>query len=302
MSSFGGIYITRLGQNLQSKTIEGKLLKLVSVQIGTGKITGDLEKVEHLVNMREEIDINDFRISDDKKAIITFVFNNYSEYEGYYWREIGVMAEDPDTGEKILYAYANAGDEAEYIPNSEKDIINKKVDIILSFENIENVVIEINDNMYITRDEYDKKISEITFNDYIIHNNEDIIKNTNYDLPYTYIVGENNLEIYVEGIRLIKDENFIEVGEKGEESNTIQFKDWNVNAAYVILARIKGKSIKIYTKDEAIEAVKLLWSNEYTFNVVGLDVDRNYRISVSKDTVVKAYYLVNRYTLEVTQI
>ena len=57
---------------------------------------------------------------------------------------------------------------------------------------------------------------------------EDIItQNTDYTVP-TYIVGNNSLLIFYEGCKLIKEENYIEVGTEGQESTTIQFKDWDV--------------------------------------------------------------------------
>ena len=50
----------------------------------------------------------------------------------------------------------------------------------------------------------------------------EIPQNTDYTIP-EYTIGNNSLEIYFEGCKLIKDENYIEVN-----STTIQFKDWNV--------------------------------------------------------------------------
>lgn len=54
-----------------------------------------------------------------------------------------------------------------------------------------------------------------------------ISANTNYTVS-SYTVGNNSLLIFYEGCKLIKDENYIEVGTEGEESTTIQFKDWDV--------------------------------------------------------------------------
>lgn len=58
---------------------------------------------------------------------------------------------------------------------------------------------------------------------------EIITQNTNYTVP-GYIVGNNSLFVFFEGCKLIKDENYIEVGTEGEESTAIQFKDWDVPA------------------------------------------------------------------------
>lgn len=55
-----------------------------------------------------------------------------------------------------------------------------------------------------------------------------ITQNTNYTVPQKYTVGKNDMWIYFEGMLLIKDENYTEVGTDGVESTTIQFKDWDV--------------------------------------------------------------------------
>ena len=55
-----------------------------------------------------------------------------------------------------------------------------------------------------------------------------ITQNTNYTVPQKYTVGKNDMWIYFEGMLLIKDENYIEVGVEGAESTLIQFKDWDV--------------------------------------------------------------------------
>lgn len=61
-----------------------------------------------------------------------------------------------------------------------------------------------------------------------ITTDNEITANTNYTIPIAYILGANMLEIFYEGCKLIKGENYIEVGTEGNESTTIQFKDWDV--------------------------------------------------------------------------
>lgn len=50
----------------------------------------------------------------------------------------------------------------------------------------------------------------------------EIPQNTNYTVP-EYVLGNNSLEVYFEGCKLIKDLNYIEVN-----TTTIQFKNWDV--------------------------------------------------------------------------
>ena len=54
----------------------------------------------------------------------------------------------------------------------------------------------------------------------------EIPENTNYEIPCNYKVGQDVLEIYYMGERLIKGTHYIEVGTDGDISNTIQFYDW----------------------------------------------------------------------------
>lgn len=51
---------------------------------------------------------------------------------------------------------------------------------------------------------------------------EKLEQNTNYEVP-EYVLGNNSIEIYFEGCKLIKDINYIEA-----DTTHIQFKDWDV--------------------------------------------------------------------------
>lgn len=308
MSSFGGLYITRQGRTLQSKTIEGKLLKFTGVRLGDGQINGDIEKITDLVNTKIFLDIAKCKTNETGEAIVSFTISNKQIQTGFYMREIGLYAEDPDTKNQILYAYANAGTEAEYIPNNvSEDIINKKVDLILAFENSNNVVVQIKDNLvYVTQDELEEILAQgiEESKKYKVKLSETISQNTDYQIPATYIVGSDNLEVLWEGIELIKDENYVEVGEEGESSNIIQFLDWNVENGDSLVFKIKGHSIRIYTLEEAqakIEAEYLTEGCHVQYQ--GLNLDNNYIFTIhdSATTTLIASYIVDRYTLEVEE-
>ena len=58
---------------------------------------------------------------------------------------------------------------------------------------------------------------------YIVTTSAKISANTNYTVPFTYIVGTNDFTIYYEGIRLVRGTHFKEIGNNGANSTTIQF-------------------------------------------------------------------------------
>ena len=53
-----------------------------------------------------------------------------------------------------------------------------------------------------------------------------IAENTDYTIPLNYKVGDNSLEVIYMGEKLIKGTHYIEVGNTGAVSNTIQFYNW----------------------------------------------------------------------------
>lgn len=66
------------------------------------------------------------------------------------------------------------------------------------------------------------KLENITRQVTSVITEEEIPQNTNYTVP-EYVLGNNSLEVYFEGCKLIKDLNYIEVN-----TTTIQFKNWDV--------------------------------------------------------------------------
>lgn len=75
---------------------------------------------------------------------------------------------------------------------------------------------------------------------FALKNETEIKANTNYELPISYKPG--NIEIFFEGCKLIKDENYIEVLSDEENSNLIQFLDWDVPENSNLEFIIKGIS------------------------------------------------------------
>lgn len=70
---------------------------------------------------------------NDTTATAKSVFNNATLASGFYWREVGLFAANPDypddRTQDILYCYSNAGDLAEYIPSRTSSFVEKSVSI-----------------------------------------------------------------------------------------------------------------------------------------------------------------------------
>ncbi len=132
MSAFGGLIITNVGRALQAKAQLGAQLQFTRMGLGDGELGGssivDLTALKHEV---KSLTLSRFELLTSGRARLGTVLSNQDIASGFYWRELGIFAEDPDLGE-ILYCYGNAGALAEYIPaGGGPDVIEKVITVIV---------------------------------------------------------------------------------------------------------------------------------------------------------------------------
>ncbi len=148
--AFNGIYITDLGKNLLAKALTGKTLNFTKIKLGDGALTSqDISAMTNLINVVKTLDITKLKVNTNTgEATIETYFSNQTVTTGFYMREIGVYATDPDIGE-ILYMYGNAGSSAEYIPAySASTIIERNMSIVASISNATTITATLASNIY----------------------------------------------------------------------------------------------------------------------------------------------------------
>lgn len=105
--------------------------------------------------------------------------------------------------------------------------------IILTLANKDVIEIPIGDlitDMY-SKSEIDEILNnfEKKHNYYTMLVKEEVANETEVEIPCSYIVGNNEIDIFIDGIYLVKETsadmkaNYREIGEKGSTSNKIQF-------------------------------------------------------------------------------
>ncbi len=155
MSAFNGLKFTTRGIALQAKVQAGAQLKFTRIALGDGELGGsnisDLTSLKHEV---KSLGIAKLTTLSGGTAAVGTVLSNQSITTGFYWREVGVFALDPDVGE-VLYCYGNAGATAEYIPaGGGADILNKHIDVVSVVGNASNVTATIDDSLvYATKED-----------------------------------------------------------------------------------------------------------------------------------------------------
>lgn len=123
MAAFGAAVLTQKGLNLVAKAQAGQaIIKFTKAAAGDGSYSDgeSLSGLTSLKSQRQEMPINDVAVVNENTVYLKFVISNFSDNQtvnrGYYVKEVGVFAEDPEEGE-ILYAVAVAvNDQWDYMP------------------------------------------------------------------------------------------------------------------------------------------------------------------------------------------
>lgn len=148
MSAFGGLLLTNRGKTLLSKAQTGVTLQYTRIALGDGRLgTGSILELNALRNEVKSLNITNIRVLGGGRVVASAALRKEDVPTGFYFREIGLFANDPDIGE-ILYCYGNAGDLAEYIPSaSDSDVIEKSIDIQTVVGNASNVTAVIDSSL-----------------------------------------------------------------------------------------------------------------------------------------------------------
>lgn len=147
MSSFGGLVLTNKGKTLQSKAQTGVQMNFTRISIGDGNLgSQSILALNSLVSEVKSLNITKLKFVGSGRSVVGGTLSNQEITAGFYFRELGVFADDPDLGE-ILYCYGNAGELAEYIPSGGQDIIEKTIDLDMFIGNAENVTSAIDESL-----------------------------------------------------------------------------------------------------------------------------------------------------------
>lgn len=156
MSAFNNNALTVQGMVAIAALVAGGTLEFTRIAVGDGElkdgqVPGTMTKLN---NPLFDVTINKVYSDSVSQATIQGVFSNSQVATGFYYRELGLFAKDPATGSEILYAYGNAGEDAEWItPAGESSIIEKEIHIVVLIGNATNVTATLNSGIYAIKKE-----------------------------------------------------------------------------------------------------------------------------------------------------
>lgn len=160
MASFGQLKLTDLGIMAQLNAQDGKPLKFTKIGVGSGVYAGDVTQITKLV--KEEVLVGiDNAYMEDNVYTVSGSFSNENLETSFVWREIGLYFED-ESGNNVLYCYANAGDRYDVIPATTDSRYTKTVRVATAISNAENVSIESSSGtVYVEVAPYEKFKKEV---------------------------------------------------------------------------------------------------------------------------------------------
>lgn len=148
MANWSGIILTDRGRALQAKVETGVSLNITKFKLGDGIASGALESLLDLVHPLQTVGIGSVKALGGM-CEITGVLTNSSVTTGYYLRELGIYAMDPDLGE-ILYAITTDSAPDYLPPGGGNVVISEEFSINIAISNATNVTAILNPQGLVT--------------------------------------------------------------------------------------------------------------------------------------------------------
>ena len=136
MAQFSDMVLTNAGRGLIARTLTGKGLQFTRAVAGSGVVTGyetipdpstehdryiefinTVAEFSDLVQPIREMEIRGIDIPPQVgTATIKTLLSNEGCSLGFFFNEVGLFAQDPDTNEEVLYGYCSAGNKGDFMP------------------------------------------------------------------------------------------------------------------------------------------------------------------------------------------
>lgn len=163
--SFTAPKFTVAGRQLHTRVLAGDTLTFTTIKLGDGTVAAEsMETLTDVFHSIVSLPVQEVRRNTDY-ADVMGVFQNAGLQSGFYWREIGLYAADPDYPDDrsydILYCYQNAAELAEYIPSASSAVIEKIIHIACVVGEAENITIGVLPQSYVTVEQHKEEVDRI---------------------------------------------------------------------------------------------------------------------------------------------
>lgn len=162
MPNWNGLVLTKKGQLLQAKVGTGVVLALTKMKLGSGVLPNgtSLEDLTDLVTPEQDVGIAAKEVlTEQKMCKISATISNAGLSAGYYVRELGVFANDPDDGE-ILYAVTSDSAPDYLPPEGGSTAVSQEFAVYIAASNASDVNVSIDPEALATIDYVETAIAD----------------------------------------------------------------------------------------------------------------------------------------------
>lgn len=159
--AFGNFVLTDFGNSILVKAHAGKEIHFSRVALGDGDIgTSSVAAVTALKSEKLSLLIDAVSITDSD-ATVTVSLQSSAVTTGFYLKEMGLMATDPDTSTEGVYSYNRDSSDGEYVPDKNStSTLSEYLRIHCSVAGASSITFSSSGNpLYITRDELNTEVS-----------------------------------------------------------------------------------------------------------------------------------------------
>lgn len=159
-----GMVITTAGRNLLALAMTGKELKFTRGYVGDGALgSRDIYALTGLISPKKELPIQSVRTSSTGTCEVVLEMDNRDMTSGFWLREYGLYARDPDNGREVLYAYTNKGEKSGYLEAYSGDyLVSYTLSLLTVIDQAPNVTAIINtQNNYVTISRLDARVQDL---------------------------------------------------------------------------------------------------------------------------------------------
>ena len=163
MALFTAQIKTLKGEALAAKALGGQSMEFTRIGMGDGQLSGQSPaELEGLIGEKVSLPVAESYREDNSTWTVGAPFDNKDLSIGFYWREVGVYALDPDEGE-ILFSYASAQDAPDYIPPLTGGRWEKRIYVSEKVSSSANVTVDASKSvLYAPKEDLEKHVSDRT--------------------------------------------------------------------------------------------------------------------------------------------
>lgn len=153
-----GCKITDAGRDLIAKVLVSNYIHISRVMVGSGSVSDDVD-IGSMTDLIDPVAQATTNTPTCKDGVVKFKIEYRSDLNGgldhgFWLREFGIFAFDPDTNEEILFLYATLGDAPQYVKEGTSpgiDVRRFPVSIVIGRD--VGVVVDFNPELWLTEED-----------------------------------------------------------------------------------------------------------------------------------------------------